>query len=77
LEASILEISFNSNIHSQQKCFFAALAFAHKADKTADCNIFALLIFCKQTLQAKICYVLFHHTGQLFCPLSPEAYLLR
>jgi hypothetical protein len=36
-------------------------AFAHKADKTSGCNLFAGLPCRQQTLHAKICYAL--------CPL--------
>jgi len=52
-------------------------AFAHKADKTTGCNLFAGLPWCFNTLHAKICYASCHYTGHPFCPLFSEAYLLR
>jgi hypothetical protein len=78
---------------SQQIGFFAAQAFALQSGQNLGCNLFAGLPFRFQTLYAKIfrvlfvfkgtqegyavCYALPLHGPPSFCPLSPEAYLLR
>ncbi|HEY8929991.1 MAG TPA: hypothetical protein VIM55_12410 [Mucilaginibacter sp.] len=62
---------------SQQKGFFAALAFAHKAPKTLQgWKSFAVLPYLFVTLQAKVSYALSLRFRPWFCTLFPEALLL-
>jgi hypothetical protein len=58
---------------SQQKCFFAAQAFALQNGQNRGWDYFALTLF---TPTAKTPYALQPHSPALFCPFSPEAVLL-
>jgi hypothetical protein len=59
---------------SQQKCFFAALAFALQNGQNLGWNYFAPVRF--PHAHAKTSYALPSHNPALFCPFSPEAVLL-
>jgi len=62
---------------SQQKCFFATqgLCPANRAEPQAAI-ILLHFVHCSPTLQQKLTMPLQPHTPSLFCPISPEAYLL-
>jgi hypothetical protein len=51
-------------------------AFALQIGQILGCNLFAGLPYRFNTTQAKICYALPRSWPPLFCPISPEAYLL-
>ena len=53
------------------------MAVPCKADRTMGCNYFAPLRSHSLSLQQKLAMPLQPHKPPLFCPLSPEAYLLR
>jgi hypothetical protein len=59
---------------SQQKCFFAALAFAPQNGQNLGWNYFAPKHFPHS--HAKTSYALPPHSPALFYPFSPEAVLL-
>jgi len=59
---------------SQQKCFFAARAFALQNGQNLGWNYFALARI--SSAHAKTSYALQPHNPALFCPFSPEAVLL-
>jgi len=59
---------------SQQKCFFALGAFALRNGQNLGWNYFALAR--QASAHAKTSYALQPHSPALFCPFSPEAYLL-
>jgi len=61
----------------QQKCFFAAQAFALQSGQNHGLQLFCPTLFAPTpALQQKLAMPLQPHSPSLFCPLSPEAYLL-
>jgi hypothetical protein len=62
---------------SHQKCFFAHLAFALQIGQNHGLQLFCATSFAHfPVLQQKLAMPLLPHRPPLFCPLSPEAYLL-
>jgi hypothetical protein len=62
---------------SQQKCFFALVAFALQIGQNHGLQILTSTSFAHYPpLQVRFAMPLHPHNPALFCPLSPEAYLL-
>jgi hypothetical protein len=58
---------------SQQKCFFAALAFALQNDQNLGWNYLPLCFAAQAVPSGKTSYALPPHRPPSFCPFSPEA----
>jgi hypothetical protein len=61
---------------SQQKCFFSLNGFALQIGQNHGLQTVAPLRLCKASASANICYAPATAQATMFCPLSPEAYLL-
>jgi hypothetical protein len=61
---------------SQQRGFFAAQGLCPANQAEPGLQTIAPLRSLKSITSANICYALQPHRPPLFCPLSPEAYLL-